>query len=1353
MSNEPSLPRCARRASGEREVRALRDWRSEPAYVLLGDPGAGKSTSFKDEAHAQAGLLVEASDIADGVADTEGLSDRVVFIDGFDQIKANSRALGTGALGSIRAWLAKAKPAGFRLSCREADWLGEAEQDALARVAPQGQVTVLQLEPLTQDEAMVLLQRRECEIGDARAFWLAAEQRQLTPLFGNPLLLDLMVDAVSERGGEWPRTRTEVYEAACERLMREASLLHLAAQPQQAGRRAQLLHTAGLLSALLLLSGKSAIALQRPAPPQAIDLAELPPELGLPDALAALATKVFIAPGGLAQPRHRSIAEYLAARALAQLLSEGPPLGRVLALMQGFDGQPVEALRGLLAWLVVEHLPSRSRLLQLDPLGFVLNGDPARLSTSQRLELLQALAGRAAENPWFRQGAWISHPFGPLATADMAGTYEALLNKPERDMGHQAFIDCVLDALCHGETMPSLAPALAAWVEDDRAFEGNRSAALQAWRRHCPEVEQPAQERAWLVALKAGSLSDPADRLLGAILFDAYPERVAPEEVLDYLRPRQDSVVIGRYTAFWQGRLLERARPGDAAVLVEQWLHKFPRGPQRDVSRELRGLSSKLLARALQESGDAIPDEKLHDWLALGQDEHGFHRPAPDSLHAATVWLQTRPERLRAVLKLGYSRLRPDAQGRRYYWQAEERLLGAQLPRDLPAWLLALCAESEDANLARHCFGQVVAELVTPSGRFDMPSLRELEVWAEQAADAARPFADWLAELLAWPLDHHKGRQHRRHLQDQAEHAAALVARRVVWAPLLPTLGEPAPHVGLMHEVAQVMLGRHHDVCGDTPLEKVQDLLGADPAVAGAALAALDRTLQRSDIPSRTEIFALANEGREFLLQALALLAAERAFIGDPQAPLLWSDSLSQTLVAFYLCDGLGSMPLWYRWLVRERPTLVAPVFIAYARPRLGRKRPGPPNGVWALAGEEEHQALVNLVLPELLKSFPARTNALGRHELERSLLAALPRLPAPIAAALVAGKLADPALSPLQRLSWRVADLRYCPLAIDDLVACVAGSRPRRLAMGVSLHLQGLLSTEVLPDEPRMLRALLELLAPVTPRRLDGGSGWVGPAEEREDLVRALFNRLARHPSDTAREALRTLAALPDLHDWQHMADYSLHAQRSVARQSRFQVPSPQAVALALANRAPAHQADLQALLFDHLDTITAEIRGANSSALRQFWADDGSPRDENECRDLLLEKLRVRLEPLGILVEPEVAAANLKRMDLKLTFAAPGRVALSLPVEAKKDSHKDLWTAWREQLQRLYAIEPRAAGHGVYLVFWFGHRTRCKPGHAAPHAAAELRLQLEAELDEQARQSISIYVLDLSWPQLGAR
>ncbi|MGB7934120.1 MAG: hypothetical protein WCH04_18210, partial [Gammaproteobacteria bacterium] len=50
--------------SGERENRPLADFRNTPAYVLLGDPGAGKTKSFEQEAAATGGHYVRARSFA-----------------------------------------------------------------------------------------------------------------------------------------------------------------------------------------------------------------------------------------------------------------------------------------------------------------------------------------------------------------------------------------------------------------------------------------------------------------------------------------------------------------------------------------------------------------------------------------------------------------------------------------------------------------------------------------------------------------------------------------------------------------------------------------------------------------------------------------------------------------------------------------------------------------------------------------------------------------------------------------------------------------------------------------------------------------------------------------------------------------------------------------------------------------------------------------------------------------------------------------------------------------------------------------------------------------------------------------
>ena len=207
--------------------------------------------------------------------------------------------------------------------------------------------------------------------------------------------------------------------------------------------------------------------------------------------------------------------------------------------------------------------------------------------------------------------------------------------------------------------------------------------------------------------------------------------------------------------------------------------------------------------------------------------------------------------------------------------------------------------------------------------------------------------------------------------------------------------------------------------------------------------------------------------------------------------------------------------------------------------------------------------------------------------------------------------------------------------------------------------------------------------------------------------------------------------------------------------------------MALTLSNAAPANARDLQALLLDHLNGIEAGLRGDNTFLVKQFWQgtqDAQLPQDENDCRDLLLDKLRERLAPLNVLVEREKSAARDKRADMCAEFMRAGK-RIALPIEVKKDNHDKLWTAWSEQLNQLYTIDPAAGGNGLYLVLWFNVRPqvsasgttakgaahlrpRASPEGHRPTSAQELQRMIEERIPTQDRSRLVVKVMDLSLP-----
>jgi hypothetical protein len=1346
--------RIPRRATAlladRRDTRPLQEWRDVDAYVLLGDPGAGKSESLRAEALAIDGVYLSARDfIVLGVEPAS--AGQTLFIDGLDEMRAGGTD-GRVPLDAIRTRLNGLGRPRFRLSCREHDWRAQTDLAALVQIAPSGAVQELHLEPLSREEQRKVLEARASEVPDAQAFLDRADEHGLADLFGNPLLLDLTIRAVATQGG-WPGSRHSIYDLACRELATERSLAHRDAKPLGPGDIDRLLDDAGLLCAVLLLSGKASLTRAQEAAAPSIPWHELPAELRLHDPGAALASKVFVTTAGESTPRHRSIAEYLAGQAVAQRLRQGLPLGRVLALMQGGDGGIVEPLRGLLGWLAVHDAHDREQLIRLDPLGVVLNGDVASFAITDKRVLLEALRDQARRNPWFRNGQWVSYPFAPLASPDMADVLAQVLADHSTEDSHQALVECVLDALNHGKPLPQLRALLEAWVEDASAQFRNRLGALSAWKR-CTGFDA-VKAREWLDQLHQDRVPDLDCRMAGELLFDLYPEHVGASDVLRYW-PRQRTVSL--YTVapqFWYRGLIEQTRPNDFAVLADAWLRLRPPAHHPHHDGEWSRVRSAILANALEQSGDQVSDERLHAWLSIGVDTYGFSKLDRDTGGSRVAqWLSDRPQRLKAMVALGWRATPPNEKsGRRYFWESEQRLHGARLPHDWLHWLLQQATDAPNGELAEYCFGWVARAAIDPPTSFDVPTMEQIDAWVDINVERWPQAREWLLKNWSSPLeDNWQSDQHRRQRKHEAETLTKKEARQKALAPHVDALVAVTAPAHLLHQLAGAYEERFYDISGDTPELRVQDFLVSDEVTARAAIANLTRVLEREDLPSADEVFSLDAKGKYHLLRPPALLAARLAHEREPGVVDAWSDSLLSTLVACWLTDGTGEMPAWYKKVVESRPSVVAPLLVRHALPRLRRKGQMFVTGLWALSHEPGHAALARYALPPLLEGFPQRASESARRELNSSLLAALHLLDDDTASRLVRRKIDHPSIDAAQRICWLVADLSYGADAAQRLVDAVGKSERRTVVLGIALHEQGSLSRALKSVQAVTLSRLIELLAPITQPERPLGAHWVAPAHERGDTVRALIDLLAGDPEPAAAAEMKRLIDLPRLSPWREHLRYSMLSQQGVAREAHYVHPSPQATALTLANCAPANRADLLALTLDHLRDIEHHLRGADTFALRQFWKQGGngvlSPIDENDCRDLLLGKLRDRLVSLGIHVVPERRAADDKRADLRVEFTVAGQT-LAVPIEIKKESNNSLWLAWRDQLQALYANDPAANGHGIYLVLWFDHRPRSSPEGETPIGAEDLEQRLTERVPSTDRARLTVQVMDLSLPR----
>ena len=405
------------RAEASRPLSAHRD---DSAYVLLGDPGAGKSTAFRCEYEALGGErahLIAARDFPTlAPAARREWRDKTLFIDGLDEVRAGAPDA-RAPFDAICAGLVGLGMPRFRLSCRAADWLGSSDRRHLEAVSPGNRVTVLALDPLTSDDALRIL-----DVGngpsDAAAFIESARDRGLDALLANPQSLVMLADAVNA-GGEWPTSRTETFERACRSMAEEMNEEHANALEDWYAPPDVLVDAAGRLCAGLLLADRDGYSLRPSAsdvryplfhgcvaepegsPESAAGAAGTAPDGARRLLRRALRTRLFTSPAadGRYSPAHRHVAEFLAARHAARLIEAGLPARRVLALIVGGDGTVVTALRGFSGWLAALCRCSgvRRELIDRDPVGVALYGDAAGFSTDDKRRLLRAVhRGRIA---------------------------------------------------------------------------------------------------------------------------------------------------------------------------------------------------------------------------------------------------------------------------------------------------------------------------------------------------------------------------------------------------------------------------------------------------------------------------------------------------------------------------------------------------------------------------------------------------------------------------------------------------------------------------------------------------------------------------------------------------------------------------------------------------------------------------------------------------------------------------------------------------------------------------------------------------------------------------------------------
>ena len=1323
--------------AGPDESHTLDDYRESDAYVLLGAPGAGKTTEFRHQAAHAGGRYITARDFLTFDERPEW-RDTTLFIDGLDEMRAGSPD-GRTPLDGIRHRLGALGRPRFRLSCRDADWFGDNDRARLETVSRNGQVKLLRLDPLSDDGVRQIL---ACHPGtdSPEEFMATAHVRGVESLLLNPQNLEMLANAVT--GGAWPDSRIRTFDLACERLVRERNVEHRTASPNDSPA-SDLLDAAGRVCALQLICGLKGVALIDTA---ADDDFPAPDRFGA-DTVAlrrVLPRRLFErARHGQRSPVHRNVAEFLGARHLAELVSDrNLPVRRVLALLAGEDGGIVAPLRGLAAWLAACCPKARRELIERDPEGAAVYGDASAFTSAEKRFLLEGLRAPDESVP--------AHRFTSLATPDMAPVLRGLLAGEDKGGGNGALVEFLLCVLANAAPLPELREVLL-----DLATDDGRPARAREWAAIClaeGALALPDQfgevVRRLLHGLRDGSVPDGDRSLVGLLLESLYPTFIEPGEVFDFLGDGRMSEfpasrTFGRFEIFWRHGLALETPPGDVGDVLDKLADIAERSEEWWLTGEWPiHVSTRSVATLVEKALDR--NEELNSrralrWLRLvGADDD----VDPECSRVIRGWIEARPERYKALLRESVAQWVKCPGSGHGFLRAKQPLHGAEIPSDYGIWCLGEIERAGgDTELVGFWFEEAWDALVNGCGAAGL-ALEQIESVAAGDADLEKVFDELRTCDVRGSYAEAQRRLRQRNLEHRRKQERELADRRRAFLQHETALRANRCPAGVLNRIAEVYRGHYIDFQAENGRERLRKLLGGDTLVE-AAVAGLRGAIHRGDLPAPAHVLTLKKNDQRHVL-ALAVLAG--LDLSTPSERLRLDSDQARMAMAFFLAERRSFQePDWLRLLVESHTDVAADEIVRFATMEVRRGERHIPF-VYELSTCKWLRETARLVCPRLLNAFPVRAPRHMSDVLNRLLWWGIGNLQASSMESIVTRKLALKSMTVTQRAHWLGAQLLVSTQPDLKIVESFARKHENAMAGFFSFFEHGhtrslLLGRLSSPSLGRLVRLLGPGRRPMSPTG-------VGSATFREsDFVRILVEALGGRVDDGAVSALEELASDTGLAAWHATVRRVQREQRVLRRNVRYRHPDIDAARRSLECRQPANAADLAAVTLEALAEISANIRHGSTNDWRQYWSPDGGeqqgkPKDENDCRDALLSDLKYKLGPLGIDAAPEGRYADEKRADIRVSYGG-----FNAPVEIKKSNHRHLWSAVRNQLVAKYSRDPDAVGSGIYLVLWFGEKYCQLPESGVrPRNATELEERLRGTLTSEEARLVSICVVDVS-------
>ena len=1380
-------------SSGTATSRPLSEFRNVPAYVLLGEPGSGKTTAFEQECralgdHAQ---LISARRFAKADIDNRTeWRDKVLFIDGLDETRAGGDG-GISALDEIQSRLDALGSPKFRVSCRRVDWLGPIAAVPLSESSPDRRITILGLDALSRFAV--------CEYLDS-TFGRAARQSLVQHLaangldfmLNNPLLLQLLISTVSDFD-DGPSTRKEVFSRSCRTLAIEHNPIHPRARLPLSSER--IVEIAARFCAIQLLANIEGYSLASvtddlnfvPVADVASDLAGI---FDLEDfeVLEALSTNIFVGvEDQQVQPVHRQVAEYLGAAHLANLIASGDlSVGRTCsALMSPLDNAVVTDLRGLAAWLATHSERARDLLIDSDPIGMALYGDIAEWPALARTRILDCLVARArpehlwGETPFdsmeHRYRDEVARGFRSLCQPDVVETLYGYFEMGLRGQWPEHIWSFMLRVLseaeqeCLDDLVAFMAP-IETVLSNSEASVVVREAAVNAYWRltggiAASDVAKGVLLKTLDIVTEATHL-DPDKELTGTLLRLLYPHTIRPSDMWKYVRPVPHLGLLGRYWDFSTRYLPEHAPSGHLPDLLDAFVAQ-PRDLGDAGSMVVTSeIALRLFLRVLDEAAAEPKPRVIYRWMLAIVEQQDRYAGGTSREHWSqfVAWLRGRPDLHKSLICHWLRDSVTDDVSSLAYVDAEEHLF-SELPTDFVTWCAcrARVTIELDTELAqgylslpiRHYtkLGKTRSEVIEHL-RSELSSdpqlLEHLDEYAVHRSPSA-PIDETLRrhQLEIDKIDAAHERKRRSLQADWSEHLREH----------LDELRSNIFQARNLHTLAMAYFDRVQNIRVDGgPIDRIAYLTGGDVEVTDAVIGALQGAPYRPDVPSSERTAALHAEAKHDWL-AYPVLAGLGLCEHDGTLNLAsFTEDHLRSAIAIFATNPTDSSerPTWPTKLLKANPQLVLDVMhkCATVALRKGDLHLSMLNWLHQVDGLEDEMHDFRL---KLLRSMSVRMPRAQLHLFDYFMRLVLRQPEVEPLLHLTTRKLLSTSMTDAQRIRWLTIDalvrggdalrrldnfLQVKPAAVTELATFLDA---------ISRHSTHRIGSV---EETMTVAGMIEIVGHFFPpwKRKSGQVYRIEPSDRTAELVHQWINELGAQATEEASTALDTLIADERLSAWHSSLEFARDRQRRLRSDASYSAMGVADVLALLRNGPPANVRDLHVLVVDRLADVNLYIRGSNSDLWQQFWADDHAspptqPKREESCRNALLELLRGPRLPEGVDAQPEGQYAADRRADIRVSSRD-----FNVPLEVKKNTSDDLWTGISDQLIAKYTTDPQTGGYGIYVVLWFGANAAGYRRHPVngdrPATPGELACALSDALTLEQRRTIEVVVIDVTKP-----